>query len=85
MHNSFHRSSQRRKSSDILNGGADALRTAWASAEAATEFAPLPDGTYIARIVSGGLNTAKKGTPGYKLTFRVIESPSGGEHVGRQF
>ena len=32
-------------------------------------------------MIGGELFTAKSGTPGYKLTFRVIE----GEHAGRQF
>lgn len=71
----------RRKLSDILNGGGDSLRQAWDSTKAADDFAPLPAGTYVARIVSGELATAKSGTPGYKLTFRVLE----GEYDGRQF
>lgn len=71
----------RRKLSDILNGIEDSLRSAWANTAAASGFAPLPAGTYTARIVSGELVTAKSGTPGYKLTFKVLE----GEHAGRQF
>jgi hypothetical protein len=71
----------RRKLSDILNGGADTLRDAWGKTDAASDFAPLPAGTYTARVMAGELFTAKSGTPGYKLTFRVIE----GEHAGRQF
>ncbi len=71
----------RPKLSDILNGGGANLRDAWASTKAAGDFAPLPGGTYVARIVSGELASAKSGTPGYKLTFKVLE----GEHVGRQF
>lgn len=66
---------------DILNGGADSLRDAWGKTEAASDFAPLPAGTYTARVIGGELFTAKSGTPGYKLTFRVLE----GEHAGRQF
>ncbi len=70
----------RPKLTDILNGGASTLRDAWADAHAATDFTPLPAGTYTARIIGGELTTAKTGTPGYKLTFRVLE----GEHQGRQ-
>lgn len=41
----------------------------------------MPAGTYVCRIVSGELGTSKaNATPGYKLTFRVLE----GEHAGRQ-
>ena len=71
------------KLSDILaNGSADSLRKQWGETEAAGEFDPLPAGEYVARIIGGELTTAKtKGTPGYKLTFRVLE----GEHEGRQF
>jgi len=70
----------RRRLSDILNGGAGSLRDQWRTTEAAEDFAPLPAGTYTARVIGGELFTAKTGTPGYKLTFRVIE----GEHAGRQ-
>jgi hypothetical protein len=70
----------RRKLSDILNGSGDSLRSAWDATAAASDFAPLPAGIYTARIIGGELSTAKAGTPGYKLTFRVLE----GEHAGRQ-
>jgi hypothetical protein len=75
--------SQRKSLTDILrNGDRESLSAAWASTEAAEDFAPLPPGEYIARIVSGELFTSKtKGTAGYKLTFRVIEGP----HQNRQF
>lgn len=69
----------RRRLSDILNGGTDSLQAQWANTEAADDFAPLPAGTYTARITSGELCNAKSGTPGYKLCFRVLE----GEHTGR--
>ncbi len=72
----------RRKLSDILlNSQSESLRTAWASTTAASDFAPLPAGTYTARILSGELSTSKSGTPSYKLTFKALE----GEHAGRQF
>lgn len=77
MHNST-----RPKLTDILhNGRADDVRRAWESTEAAADFAPLPAATYTARIVAGELFTAKSGTPGYKLAFKVLD----GEHAGRQF
>ncbi|MBI5863434.1 MAG: hypothetical protein HZB38_02760 [Planctomycetes bacterium] len=72
----------RRRLSDILNGGTDSLRTQWNSTTAADDFKPLPTGLYVARVVSGELFTSRTNhTPGYKLTFRVLE----GEHAGRQF
>jgi hypothetical protein len=71
----------RRRLTDILRDGAGSLRDQWDATEAATDFVPLPAGTYTARVVSGELFSAKSGTPGYKLAFRVLD----GEHVGRQF
>jgi len=68
---------------DILqNGTAETLRQAWDLTEAAGELAPLPPGEYTAHITAGVLENAKtRGTPGYKLTFRVCE----GDYTGRQF
>ncbi len=73
----------RKSLSDILReGDRDGLASAWDTTEAASDFAPLPAGEYVARIVSGELFTSKtNATPGYKLSFRVLE----GEHAGRQF
>lgn len=73
----------RKNLSDILReGDRQSLSQAWGETQAADDFAPLPPGEYIARIISGELFTSKqKGTAGYKLTFRVIE----GDHQGRQF
>ena len=65
--------------SEILHGKRDDLQRAWESTEAAADFAPMPSGQYVCRVVSGELFKAKTGTPGYKLTFRVLE----GEHAGR--
>lgn len=71
----------RRRLSDILNGGAESLRSQWERTQAAADFAPLPAGTYTARILSGELFTSRtNATPGYKLTFKVLD----GEHAGRQ-
>lgn len=66
---------------DILKGDVQSLRDQWDRTQAASDFVALPAGTYVARVVGGELNTARKGTPGYKLTFRVLE----GEHTGRRF
>lgn len=65
------------KLSDILaangNGGND-IRDLWNSTDAADDFGPLPAGEYVARILSGELETSKTNrTPGYKLTFEVVE------------
>jgi hypothetical protein len=68
--------------SDILhNGDRERLTKAWSDAKAADEFGILPAGEYIARIIDGTANNARTGTPGYKLTFRVLE----GESTGRLF
>lgn len=73
---------QRKSLSDILrNNDRENLAAAWGDTEAAEDFGVLPGGEYVARIVSGELFTSKKGTPGYKLAFRVLE----GEHEGRIF
>lgn len=61
---------------------ADELRNAWNSTEAASESGPLPRGEYIAHIIQGEPTTSRANeTPGYKLTFQVIE----GDHQGRRF
>jgi len=70
----------RRKLSHILNGGADNFTAIWETTEAAGDFAPLPAGTYQAKLMAGLLSTSKSGTPGYKLTFKVVD----GDHAGRQ-
>ena len=70
----------RKSLTDILrNGDRDILARAWAETAPADD-APLPAGEYIARVTNGELfNARANGTPGYKLTFRVLE----GEHQGR--
>lgn len=52
----------------------------WDSIEAADEFKPLPAGSYVCHIIEGKLFESRNGTPGYKLTFKVLE-PS--EYAGR--
>ncbi len=73
----------RMKLSDILAANdRDRLAKAWEKTEAAKDFTALPRGEYIAHVVDGQLTEARTtGTPGYKLTFEVIE----GEFIGRRF
>lgn len=69
--------------SDIIsNGSGDDFNDLWNNTEAAGEQGPLPPGEYVAHIVKGELEASRaRGTPGYKLTFQVIE----GEFRGRRF
>lgn len=70
----------RKSLSEILhNGQQSKLASAWQSTAAAGELEPLPPGEYVATIERGELFTAKSGTPGFKLSFRIIE----GAHTGR--
>ena len=73
----------RKKLTDIIRGdGQERLSRAWNETDAAEDFAPLPPGEYVARILSGELGTARTtGTPSYKLSFVVLE----GEHTDRRF
>lgn len=73
---------ERKKLSDILYASdRESLHRAWATTEAAAEFAPLPRGEYTFRILSGELFVSKRNsTPGYKLTLEVTE----GEFAGRR-
>lgn len=72
----------RKSLSEILHhGDREKLADAWGSTKAAEDFTPLPAGDYVAAIEAGELFTAKSGTGGYKLTFRVVE----GEYTGRRF
>lgn len=73
---------ERKRLSDILrNADRDELTRAWSEAKAAEDFGLLPPGEYIARIAEGTATTAKTGTPGFMLTFQVLE----GEYAGRRF
>lgn len=71
------------KLTDILNNGdGERIRKAWNETEAADEFGPLPPAEYTAHIIDGDLEQSRsKGTPGYKLTFKIID----GDYTGRQF
>lgn len=70
------------KLTDILatGGGGSNIGNLWDATTAADDYRPLPTGEYIARIVSGELETSRQGTPGYRLTFEISE----GEFVGRR-
>jgi hypothetical protein len=71
--------------SDILaaGGGGDDIRDLWNNTDAAGELGPLPPGEYVADIIGGELESSRtKATPGYKLTFSVVEPV---EFVGRRF
>lgn len=73
-----------RLSDIIANGTGDGtIRDAWETTTAAGDFGPLPPGGYVARIIAGDFKQSKSNsTPGYSLTFEVIEPA---EHKGRKF
>lgn len=71
--------SEMRSLTDILDS--NVLVEAWDETQAAVEFDPLPTGIYVARIVAGKLSNSRGGTPGYKLTFEVIEGECKGRRV----
>jgi hypothetical protein len=72
-----------RKLSDILsNGAAHNLCQQWKETEAAVEFEALPTGEYVAHIIAGEcINGRTNNTPGYRLTFRVLEGPYNGRQL----
>ena len=72
-----------KKLTDILGvSSGNNFRDLWNSTPAADDFGVLPPGEYVAKIISGELESSRtKATPGYKLTFVVLE----GEFTGRRF
>ncbi len=69
------------KLSDILAAGSGNydLRKLWNETTPTSDLAPLPAGEYVAHVVDGKLDRSRtNATPGYKLTFRVIEGPHNG-------
>lgn len=69
---------------DILAAGSGGgnIRDLWDATDAAGEMGPLPPGDYVAHIIAGELEASRtNSTPGYKLTFSVIE----GDFIGRRF
>jgi hypothetical protein len=74
---------ERKKLTDILqlNSDRESLTSLWKTTAAAAEFAPLPNGEYTFRILTGELfNSKKRGTPGYRIALEVAE----GEFEGRR-
>src|SRR5262245_58774243 len=72
---------QRKNLSEILSASSRTqLAQAWETTAAARDTAPLPRGEYLARVVEGKLGHAQTGTPGYQLTFEVLE----GDYKGRR-
>ena len=70
----------RKSLSDILReGDRQSLSRAWGETQAAEDFAPLPAGEYVARIVGGELFTSKtKGTAGVQAGLpRLGRRPPG--------
>jgi len=55
------------------------------SAEPAPEFAPVPPGVYVARVVSGEMTTTRAGANAYKMKFEVSEGPQTGRTVVRMW
>jgi len=74
------------KLTDIISSGTNQsnLQDAWNATQAADDYGkPLPAGEYVARIIQGNLKQSKANqTPGYSLTFEVIEPA---EFKGRKF
>jgi hypothetical protein len=56
---------------------------AFDAAQPAPEYAPLPPGIYIARVVRGEYTTTKKGKEAYRMRFEVIEGPHTGKSIPR--
>jgi hypothetical protein len=78
---------ERKKLTDILqngnggNKGDNWINKGWDEIPPAPDFGtPVPRGCYIAHVINGELFNAATGTPGFKLSFEIIE----GEHRGRR-
>jgi hypothetical protein len=70
----------RRKLTDILNN-ADKLQQAWQDTQAADDMGPLPPGEYTSHLITGELIQSRSNqTPGYRLTFRILE----GDYAARR-
>jgi len=75
-------SDRRPRLRDIVRGNAADFQRTWDTTEASSGFDPLPPGVYRCLISDGRLFTSKSNsTPGYKVTFQVIDPP----HAGRKF
>jgi hypothetical protein len=74
---------EKKRLTDILragNGGGNWIGGNWGDIPAAPERGPVPPGWYVAYAAEGALFTAGTGTPGYKVTFQIIE----GEYKDRR-
>lgn len=73
-----------RKLSEILRKAntSSGIESLWGSTKAASDYGPLPTGEYTANIVAGeAIEGRTNGTPGYRLTFVVVD----GDFSGRRF
>ena len=72
----------RKRLSDILlNSDRDRIGRLWENTKAADDLKPMPSGDYHCAVTNGELFTARSGTPGYKLTFEVIEGECSGRRL----
>jgi hypothetical protein len=70
----------RRSLADILpRVDRENLASAWEATRPADDLEPLPAGTYDCLVGGGALFTSRNDTPGYRITFEVLD----GEHAGR--
>ena len=75
-------SDKRPRLRDIVRGNATDFNRTWNETEASAGFDPLPPGVYRCLIADGALFTSKANeTPGYKITFEVIDPPHAGRKV----
>lgn len=77
---SLDHSTRRPRLGEIARGGLESLKAQFASAQAVASD-PLPAGIYRCLAAEGRLFTSQVNcTPGYKLTWQVVEGP----HTGRR-
>ncbi len=75
-------SDKRPRLRDIVRGNAADFNRTWNETEASSGFDPLPPGTYRCLVSDGCLFTSKtNATPGFKITFQVIDPPHAGRKV----
>lgn len=73
---------ERKSLSAILQAtGKEEFDRLWAQTTPAPEFGPIPTGEYQCHITGGELFKSRFGTPGYKLTFKVIHGPYAGRFL----
>lgn len=64
-------------------GGEEDVLDLFDRTTAADDFGPVPKGTYVALAVSGQRTTARTGTAGYTVEFKMIEGEFSGRRVWR--